>query len=72
MPRGGLNLPGLPNRLDLNVADNPRIRADWGFPGPTARPRELCHRLDSVVEHGLHDAIHPTVETVIDAGCVLQ
>jgi hypothetical protein len=33
---------------------------------------EPCHRLDSVVEYGLHDAVHPAVEAVIGAGCVLQ
>jgi hypothetical protein len=26
------------NRLDLNVADNPRIRADWGSLGPLPAP----------------------------------
>jgi hypothetical protein len=27
---------------------------------------------DSVVGHGLYDAVHPAVEAVIDAGCILQ
>jgi hypothetical protein len=47
-----------------------------GAGGPGSRdsraPPELCRRLDSVVEHGLHDAVHPAVEAVIDAGRVLQ